>query len=168
MKSLLSLAGVGRILSAVGGLLVFVMMIHICADVILKFAIRSPIPGTMEIASAFYMVGIAFLPLLLVTVTKSHVSVEFFTLRLSERNKAIVDLFAYVFSFAALAFLFNAGLDQAMHKMASGESWETANGSIAIWPSRWIMPVGIGFCVLGFAYLIWITFKSIRGHNDQG
>ena len=167
MKQLFGLKNIGRFLSAIGGVLIFVMMIHICADVISKYVFRNPVTGTREIVSAFYMVGIAFLPLLLVTTTESHVSVELFTMKLSERKRAYVNLFAYLFSLGATTLLFYASFDQAIRKMGTGESWETASGSIAIWPSRWIVPVGLGLGAIGFLYLVLKTIKDLRGRNGS-
>jgi hypothetical protein len=41
----------------ISGILLFAMMVRVSFDVALKYAIDRPVPGTLEVVSAYYMVG---------------------------------------------------------------------------------------------------------------
>ena len=141
----------------IGGFFIFLMMMHICADVFLKYAFNSPIDGTLEIVSAFYMTTIVFAPLMAVTLFEGHISVTLFTALLKPRSMRITILIVSVFCLLVTAYMTYAGIDQALRKMTAGESWETSSGCIAIWHARWSYPVGVGLACAAFA---WTTLQS--------
>ena len=66
----------------VAALFVIVMMLHVCADVFSRLVLGRSLHGTIEIVSAYYMVGVIFLPLIEVTREDGHISVELLTRRL--------------------------------------------------------------------------------------
>ena len=82
----------GRLANALaflGGIAVVLMMLHICADVIAKYVFNSPIPGTLEIVSNYYMVATVFLPLALVERKNAHIAVEILSQHLPTRGQAV-------------------------------------------------------------------------------
>ncbi len=127
-----------------GCVVIVLMMLHVVLDVAAKFLLNLPLPGTIEIVSAYYMVGVLFLPLGYVARENEHIYVELFTQKLSPRNlrrlEAAIGLVGGL-SMAGVAWL--TGLEAAA-RTASGERWETAASLIQVWPSRWILPVGTG------------------------
>jgi len=143
--------------ASIGGFFIFLMMLHICADVFLKYVFTSPIDGTLEIVSAFYMTIIVFAPLMAVTLFEGHICVTLFTALLKPRPMKILILLVSLFCFLITAYMTYAGIDQALRKMAAGESWETSSGYIAIWHARWSYPIGVGLASLAFA---WTTLQS--------
>jgi len=160
----------GKIAHALGlaaGAILMLMMFHIVADVLLKYLFNYPLPGTMEIVASYYMVAIVMLPLMAVTLTASHIHVEFFTNHLSRKRLRRLVCIVQSLSFLALLAVFYAAVDQAMRKTASGEAWETADGTIDIWYSRWIVPIGLGFCAIAFGRVAWRTLFANRA-EDQG
>ena len=58
------------------GLFLFAMMVHVTVDVALRYAMNSPIPGTLEIVSAYYMVAGVFLPLAAVELARASIAVD--------------------------------------------------------------------------------------------
>ncbi|MRG70426.1 TRAP transporter small permease subunit [Alphaproteobacteria bacterium HT1-32] len=153
---------ISRWLVAVSGVALVAMMLHIVADISLKYLFRHPIPGTTEIVSAIYMVSIVFLPLMAVTLIDSHISVEFFTKFLKPSTARRLNAVVLLITFIIVSVFFFAAFDQALRKTASGESWETADGYIAIWYSRWLVPVGIGFCAIAFGRNLLRAIAALR------
>jgi len=162
-----ALSGPSRVLVTVSATALTVMMLHILADVLSKYILNYPLPGTMEIVASFYMVTIAMLPLAAVTLKNSHVKVEVFSQLLTPRWSGRLGLLVELFSFTAIFCAFVAGLDQALRKTKSGEAWETAAGTIEIWQSRWIVPIGLGLCALAFAWRLYIAFVELRRNGKQ-
>ena len=62
--------------SAIAGVFVVVMMLHIVADVLAKWLFNYPIVGTLEIVANYYMVALIFLPLAYVQRAGGHIIVE--------------------------------------------------------------------------------------------
>tara|TARA_R110002110_G_scaffold261322_1_gene477120 strand:+ start:1855 stop:2370 length:516 start_codon:yes stop_codon:yes gene_type:complete len=153
---------IARWLVAAAGVALMAMMLHIVADISLKYLFRHPIPGTTEIVSAIYMVSIVFLPLMAVTLIESHISVEFFTKFLKPSTAHRLNAVVLLITFIIVTVFFFATFDQALRKTASGESWETADGYIAIWYSRWLVPVGVGFCAIAFGRNLLRAISALK------
>lgn len=134
--------GVVRACSALGALIIFIMMVHICADVAVRYFSSTPLIGTLEIVSSYYMIAITFLPLGLVELKGEQVFVEVFTQRLPQKYRDRMDFVARV----ATALIFGAiaiscGL-YAYDKMIRNEFQDLVYYDLPIWPSRWIICAG--------------------------
>ncbi|NQV59069.1 MAG: TRAP transporter small permease [Alphaproteobacteria bacterium] len=134
-----------------GGLAMVMMMLQVSADVLLKYAISYPIPGTLETVSSYYMVALVFLPLGNVTKHHEHITVELFTQGLGPRALAWVNALAELLASVYVVMLTWRGAEEAAHMTVIRESWETALWDMQVWPSRWFVPVG---CGLMFIYLV--------------
>ena len=60
----------------VSGAALLLMMLHIAADVALRYLFSAPLHGTVEIVSTYYMVAVVFLPLALIELRNGHIVVE--------------------------------------------------------------------------------------------
>lgn len=65
--------------AVIAGLSIIVMMMHIVADVTGRYLLGTPISGTTEIVSGYYMVAAVFLPLAYVARTEGHIAVELYS-----------------------------------------------------------------------------------------
>ena len=74
-------------LVSLASLFLLVMMLHVCADVALKYLMSRPIEGTLEIVSYYYMVAAVFLPLAFVELTRSAVAVDLFFIMMPRAMK---------------------------------------------------------------------------------
>lgn len=147
-----------------GGLAAFAMMVHIGADIVGRVVFNDPISGTIEIVSAYYMVGIAFLPLGYVAKTEGHIAVELFTRGLSRRRLGQLELATtLVFLIYALAFTWMTG-QAAIDQTVKGEVWESAQGFTTVWPSRWMLPGGFGALSL---FLVWRLYHGLFGRDGD-
>ncbi len=133
----------GRTLMIVGGAAIVMMMVHIVADVVLKHTLNDPIDGTTEIVAAYYMVASVFLPLAYVTFSEGHLIVELFTSKMSGRPLNLLTAFSGFVTALYLLFLIFCTLDEAILRTQDGEAWETSVDLVAVWPSRWILPIGL-------------------------
>ena len=126
------------------------MMLHITADVIARTLFDSPIAGTLEVASGYYMVAVAFVPWAWVASREGHIRVEVFTRKLSAHRNAWLDTGAALLATAYVSLFTWQTFLRALQSTAAGESWEAPTGFLPIWWSRWLLPLAGAFMV---AYL---------------
>lgn len=125
-----------------GAASILLMMLQIMAEVVLRTAFKGTIPGTEETVSAYYMIGCAFLPLAWVQRSRGHVMIEIFTLWLSPRAAALVDGLAYLACAVATSIFIYATIVKAVAMTIDGEIL-IGTMDVIVWPSRWIVPVGL-------------------------
>lgn len=119
----------------------FLMMLHVCADVAGRTLFNRPLTGTTEIVAGFYMVATAFLPWAWVASRDQHIRADIFSRIGPPRVDRAVDLGVRLLTIAYLAvFAWQTGV-RALQQMRAGESWQVAGGYLAVWPSRWLLPI---------------------------
>lgn len=161
----------GESMAIIGGIAMVLMMLHIVSDVALKYLFNDPIDGTTEIVAAYYMVAVVFLPVAYVTFTEGQLIVELFTGWMSDRPLNLLNGFASFASLAYLLFLIYYTGEEAVRRTIEGEAWETSVELVAVWPSRWLLPVGLAAMAL---YVLIETFHNLRRgarpvhHGGQG
>lgn len=137
-----------RGLAIVSAIVITLMMVHIGADVAAKYFLGSPINGTLEIVSVYYMVAVLYLPLAWCSHDGDQIKVELFTHRLPTRyltrHDGVVDLLLFCF----LAVIAWQGAANAWAKTIIGEQRETPLDLLIVWPSRWVVPIGFGMAAL--------------------
>jgi TRAP-type C4-dicarboxylate transport system permease small subunit len=153
------LSGSTSVLTTIAGLLMMAMMAHIVADVLAKWLFNSPIDGTLEIVSHYYMVGLIYLPLAYVQHRGSHIVAEIFTQNLADRVRAglegVIGLFLFVY---VILFVWTSGRE-AIEKTAEKEFLEATESFIVIWPTRWF--VTFGFAIMG-CYAIYQAIRNLK------
>lgn len=120
------------------------MMLHVTADIVARTLFNSPIAGTLEVASGYYMVAVAFLPWAWVASREGHIRVEVFTGGLSRRTRAWLDAAAALLASVYVGLFTWQTLLRALESSAVGEAWEAPSGFLPIWWSRWLLPLGGG------------------------
>ncbi|MDO5528877.1 MAG: TRAP transporter small permease [Paracoccus sp. (in: a-proteobacteria)] len=145
--------------------LLFAMMVHVCADVAMKYLFNKPIQGTLEIVSYYYMVWAVFLPLAVIELTRSAVAVElFFNMMTIPMRIACI---ALVLIISAVTYFGVAWITwhDALRSFSRGE---VVMGPVivAIWPSRFIMPVSFAFAGLVCLWHLVRLFVSRAGRNE--
>lgn len=153
----------GEGMAVVGGIAMVVMMLHIVADVATKFLFNDPIDGTTEVVAAYYMVAVVFLPVACVTFAEGHLIVELFTSWMTGRRLSLLNGFAGLVTLAYLLFLVTYTGAEAVRRTLEGEAWETSVDLVAVWPSRWLLPIGLAAMLL---YVLIETIGNLRG--DEG
>jgi TRAP-type C4-dicarboxylate transport system permease small subunit len=127
------------------------MMLHVTVDVVARTVFRRPLPGTTEIVAAYYMVAVAYLAWAWLALTDGHLSAQFLTRKFSPRVSFWRDIAVKMLTTAFVATFTWQSYVRAIRATRANESWEAATGYLAIWPSRWLLPLAGIFMV---AYLV--------------
>jgi TRAP-type C4-dicarboxylate transport system permease small subunit len=142
--------------------LTVLMMLHVTADVIGRYVFNSPLVGTIEIVSAYYMAGLAFLPLALITRERGHIIVELFTTWMSRRGRTLLDAIVALLTLAYVVMFTWETAVIAIDKTGIREAREAGTGFIPIWQSRWVVPVGFGLMAVYLLIYIVRDFRSVK------
>lgn len=156
----------GLLAAGVGWAAAFIMMAWLFAEIVLRLTIRSPIPGTIEIVSNYFMVAMVFLPLAYAQKRRDHIWVTLFTLRFPPRLNQVLDLIAcvigllYVFSIAWFSW------QAATQAMAVGE-YQPGVINVLIWPARFLVPLGAFAFALQYLGDIIELLRAFRADAPQ-
>lgn len=148
-------------LIALAGVATVLMIVHVLADVFMRTFMGAPLPGTLEIATHYYLVPMTFLPLAVVELEREHIVVEAFTHFLSERTNFLIDQVVRVVCIATLGLLIWRTGIAATDRMAKGEYVSAVYFDLPIWPARWILPISLA------AFLLAILYRLIAGTRDD-
>ncbi|WP_420391500.1 TRAP transporter small permease subunit [Acuticoccus sp.] len=132
-----------NLVMAVAGVALTLMMVHVTADVVGKYFFNAPVPMTLELVSAYYMVGVVFLPLMSVERINGNIQVELIAAVLPPLAQRLLDILAYVLSAGFFGALTLYTWRVAVDKFEVGE-FIMGSYSVITWPSRFIVPVGAG------------------------
>lgn len=156
------LARTSDVLGVLAGAALVLMMLHITAEVIARYVFASPLHGTVEIVSTYYMVAVVFLPLALIERVNGHIIVELLSKHFPARaQELLIAVVALVSAAFFLAFAWQTWGD-ALTKYEIGEQ---ALGTVAVtvWPTRFYIPVG---CALLGVVLIRKAILLYKGDNS--
>lgn len=168
------LAWLSNLLLELAGALLLVMMVHVCADVGMKYFFRQPIQGTLEIVSYYYMVGAVFLPVAFVELTRGAVSVDLFFNMMPRPVQVACMVLVLVACAGAYGLVAAITWGDALRGYARGE---VVMGpiSVVIWPSRFVLPASfaLGAFVCAIHALRLILSRQARaallaGQADGG
>lgn len=137
-----------RALSAIGGVALVLMMVHVTVDVGGRLLFNRPLFGTTEIVSAYYMVAVVFLPLAYVTRREGHILVEVFTRHLPRRTLARLEAAIGVVTTSVLCWMIWECVVAASRSTAIREKWEAGQDLLVVWPTRWLLPIGLAALAL--------------------
>ncbi len=138
----------------------FLMMTHVSLDVAGR-ALWTPVVGTPEIVSGYYMIAVAYLPWALIARNDDHIMVNLFTRALPPKVNAWLDiavkiaLVAYVGVFTWQTWL------TALKQMANRESLQVGGDYLIVWPSRYVLPA------TGFLMVAYLVVRVMRDVRDQ-
>jgi TRAP-type C4-dicarboxylate transport system permease small subunit len=152
--------GLANFLAAVAAFLIVLMMFHVTFDVIGKFFFNQPIEGTIEYVAAYYMVGIIFLPLAYVSRGEGQIRVDLFTQKLTGRKLGILEGIVGLCTLLYLGVFVWRTTISAVEKTIQGEMWESSVDYVAVWPSRWFLPVGTAVMTL---FVLIRVFQNFQG-----
>ena len=76
------------------------------------------------------------------------------------RRLELLTAFGGVLTLAYLLFVIFFTADEAIIRTIDNEAWETSVDLVAVWPSRWLLPIGLG----AMALVVFIqTVRQLRG-----
>jgi TRAP-type C4-dicarboxylate transport system permease small subunit len=144
----------------VAEVLITLMMLHITAEVLMRWLFRASLDAVPEIVAYYYMAGLVFLALAYVTRSNSHISAEIFTQILSPRARELLE---GVIALALCAFMavvaWQTGIE-AVSMTRIDEIHQAATMNLPKWPARWFLPIGSGLMAL---YALLMGINKLRG-----
>jgi TRAP-type C4-dicarboxylate transport system permease small subunit len=153
------------LLVKMGCVLVGLMALHVVLDVTGRYVFNAPLPGTVEFVSHYYMVGVIFWPLAYVQSQRGHFVAEVFTQRMPPMVVRGIDATCTLVTALLLAFLTWRTAAYALEFTQARESVQTAYFTIATWPSRWFVPLGLGLMAL---YALVQALQAFFGRGASG
>lgn len=136
----------------VGMVLIGIMVLHVTAEVIARSVFRAPIPATIEIATYYYMIAVAFVPLGYVQWRREHIEAEAIADIVPARLRKFAAFLGLLASIGITIALVYGTTLAAMRQTRFGASVWTTVGQIPIWPSRWMLPLGFGALAVVMVY----------------
>lgn len=151
-----------RLLIFVSGIAICLMAVHIVVDIAGRYLFRSPLPGTVEFVSRYYMVVLVFLPLAYVQKRGAHFVAGLFTDNLPLRAKQSFIAVAELAMAAVAGLLAWRGIAAAAYATRTGEQVQAAEFVILTWPGRWLVPIGL---TLMAAYALLNAVRIVAGRS---
>ena len=139
------------------------MALHVAADLVARSLFDHPLLGTEEIATNYYMVALAFLPLAVITRQRSHITVGLFTDHLPKTALLCVDALADFITLGFVAIVTWVAVDIAIQKTSEGEMRESSTGYLSIWEARWILAAGFALMCVYVALNLVGDLRALRG-----
>ena len=138
-------------LALVGAVAVIALMVHVCADILLRNVWNWPIPATYEVAVNYYMVAMAFIPLAWVEKSGAMIQVEVINGALSPAMMRVSDVLVALISAAIYATLAWVTWQVAVRQTGVG-AFVTANQiRVPVWPAYWLPPAGFALAAVAAA-----------------
>jgi TRAP-type C4-dicarboxylate transport system permease small subunit len=128
------------------------MMLHVAAELAVRWFLRTGIAGTYEVVTFYYMVGCAYLPLAYVTRGDGHISAQIFTQALPARARELLEATILIGLGVFMAVVTWQTSVEAIRMTSIGEVYH-AIVSVPKWPARWLLPIGGGFMAV-YAFLL--------------
>ncbi|MEV9640783.1 TRAP transporter small permease subunit [Mammaliicoccus sciuri] len=141
----------------------FIMMVWIFADVIMRYFFNSPIAGTMEITSEYFMVIIVYLGISYTLKHNGHVKVDLLESKLSKSFKVALSIFKDLLVLIILGLMLVSNINLFFDYYERGI---TSVGSIEylLAPAFLVMALGV---LMVIARLIFNVVESISSLSKQ-
>lgn len=155
-----------NLVTVLAGLAVALMMLHVTADVVSRYAFNYPLPGTISIVSNFYMVLVAFMPLAFAEQKAAHISVEVLTERFPGRVQEHLAAWLLLVSAAVFGVITARTWGEALAKQAINASVVQGDATIPIWPTYFFIPVGCALMCVVCLYKFAVYLTGARSGLD--
>jgi TRAP-type C4-dicarboxylate transport system permease small subunit len=133
------------IVAAVG---LIAMMLHISADILMSLIFNAPIATTSAIVTSYYMIAVAFLPILAAEYRGNQISVSLLTDLLSQHARYALGTLVMAVTAAAYILLTMQSWQQATEKLAIGAFVVEQTSRIPVWPAFFMLPLAFGAMAL--------------------
>ena len=155
-----------QIITLIGGTAIALMMLHITADIIARFFINKPLPGTITFVAHYYMIIAIFLPLAYTEQCKASISVELISSFFPKKMNKLIEIFGNLFVSTTAFLITYVSWGVAIKNFQSKTSVMQGDFTIPTWPSYFILCFGAG--LLGIYCLVkFIQCLINKGNNQQ-
>lgn len=143
-----ALDGLVVVLAGIG---LMAMMVHITLDVMAGLLLNSPLALTSTYVTQYYMIAVAFLPVIAAEFRGAHISADLFYQRMPPRVRHLVRILVLLIVLAVYLMLTAQAWQQAAAKFASGAFVFEHGERVVVWPSFFMLPIGFGLSALVIA-----------------
>ena len=136
---------------AIAGVLMFMIMLVVVTDVVMRYFFNSPLEWSYELISLYLMVGCFFFALSDTLAANAHVAVDILHLYMPERMRHAAEFVGYFLATPVFVAIFY---------MSVLNTWDAYQGGDVLaghipWPT-WLasicVPIGVGVLVLRMAF----------------
>ena len=120
------------------------MMLHISLDILFSLILNAPFATTSAIVTNYYMIAVAFLPILAAEYRGAHISVSLATNRLPARARHGLETLVLALTAAVYGLLTVQSWQQAVEKYQIAAYTIEQTSKIYVWPSFFMLPVAFG------------------------
>ncbi|GAA2093059.1 MULTISPECIES: TRAP transporter small permease [Brevibacterium] len=153
---------IDRLLSAITGVAVIAMMLHVVAHALMRFFFNAPLYGTNEIVAFWWLPAVALLGIPAAHLQKEHITVTIMLENLNARTANVFRIFACaVGALISLGFAW-FGLEEAMKNTQIGSTAGVTD--IITWPVYYLVP--LVFLMLLVLYILDIVVIARTGRSD--
>lgn len=152
------------VITFLGGLAITLMMVHVTLDVLARFLLNTPLPGTITIVAHYYMLIAIFLPLAYTEQTQASISVEILATKFSEGAQRRLNGWTHLLVSVTAFLITTEAFKVSLKNYHSNTSVMQGDYTIITWPSYFILCAGTGllgiYCLLRF-----LTHFAKRDHQ---
>ncbi len=148
-----------KLLEKGAAVILLIMILHVVLDVLCKFLFNYPLPGTLNIVANYYMVACVFLPIAMVELTRGNIAVDLFYKRFPRTARLF---FLISGTCTSLFFFALLGYQSIFDAFKSYKKGEFIDGIVIVhvWPSRFILPLGLGIVSVVLVYRLIHEFRQ--------
>jgi TRAP-type C4-dicarboxylate transport system permease small subunit len=141
-----ALAGVTRVGTGPGGVAIALMMVRVSLDVRCRYAVKSPLRGTLTIVICYYMNIATFVPLAYAEHRRAHISVEVAIELMPARVRHHLQGWMYLATAAVMVVLTRRTWGEALKNRDLGASQVQGSATIPGWPAYFALPILLPPC----------------------
>lgn len=139
---------VDRILLGVAAAALLAMMVHIAADIMASLLWNAPFGTTSAIVTQYYMIAVAYLPVLAAERRGAHIAITLVTDMLPRAVQRGLRVLVTLTIAGAWVMLTAQSWEQAMQKLAIRAYMVEQTSRIEVWPSYFLIPAAFGAMAL--------------------
>ena len=140
-----------EIISNITAISLFLMMLHIAADVIMRYFFNSPLPGTMTVIMYYYMIVVVFASVVLVERSDAHIRIELLTERFPLPAQRLLRKLSDIGSLVIYGAIAFRGYEQALAALGERTLVMEGEAEIITWPTYFVIPV----CILVALFIVF-------------
>ncbi|WP_280462236.1 TRAP transporter small permease [Nocardia carnea] len=143
-------------------IVLFVMMIHVTANALLRAFASSPIQNTLEITQYIYLPIIALLGFMAAQARGEHIVADLVTHYFPRPARRAVLSGGYVLALIVTAGFAWFGLEEALHARDIGQT--AGVSTLVSWPVLFLVPVAFAVLTVQFGFA---AVRALRGAEDE-
>ncbi|MGW0177550.1 TRAP transporter small permease [Rhodococcus sp. NPDC003322] len=143
-------------------IVLFVMMLHVTANALLRAFASSPIQNTLEITQYIYLPIIALLGFMAAQARGEHIVADLVTHYFPLRVRRWVLFVGYVLTAVVMLGFAWYGLEDALHAREIGKT--AGVSTVVSWPVQFLVPLSFGVLTVQIGYA---AVRALRGYEDE-